>query len=230
MRIRDNAKCILSHVSVCLSVPRRIPTLLHGHGDPDVTWRNGRGCPLLVYYWTDLQSVHGFCCYDNIALNATCRRVLVLALCLVIIIIHFKNCHQTRFHINFYFAELLAMHKILGVTAMPELTFYETDCCNINWWQSQLYQYLICHSQAIYKKLLQLHPTENCENLCQILRSSLLNFAIRHCRNMLNFSGKFLLSVCCTVVFSWFVHWYYYTNMYNWRVQTSPVVNVRPIF
>jgi len=40
-----------------------------------VTWGNGRGCPLvvhcwvdlLVHCWADLQSVHGFCCYDNIA-------------------------------------------------------------------------------------------------------------------------------------------------------------------
>ena len=34
--------------------------------DPDVTWGNGRGCPLVVQYWVDLQSVHGFRCYDNI--------------------------------------------------------------------------------------------------------------------------------------------------------------------
>ena len=31
----------------------------------------------------DLQSLHGFHCYDNIAPNAKCQRVLVLALCLV---------------------------------------------------------------------------------------------------------------------------------------------------
>jgi len=37
--------------------------------DPDVTWGNGRGCPLVVHYWADLQSVHGFRCYDNIAPN-----------------------------------------------------------------------------------------------------------------------------------------------------------------
>ena len=67
-------------VCVCLSVPRRIPTLLHG---PDVTWENGSGCPLVVHYWADLQSLHGFRCYDNIAPNAKCQRVLVLALCLV---------------------------------------------------------------------------------------------------------------------------------------------------
>ena len=34
--------------------------------DPDVTWGNGRGCPLVVQYWADLQSVHEFRCYDNV--------------------------------------------------------------------------------------------------------------------------------------------------------------------
>jgi len=34
---------------------------------PDVSWRNGSGCPPVVHCWADLQSVHGFHCYDNIA-------------------------------------------------------------------------------------------------------------------------------------------------------------------
>jgi len=37
-----------------------------------------------VHYWVDLQSVHGFHCYDNIGLNTKCQRVLVLTLCLVV--------------------------------------------------------------------------------------------------------------------------------------------------
>ena len=44
-------------VSVCVSV--------RGCMDPGVTWGNGRGCPLVVHYWADLQSVHGLCCYGN---------------------------------------------------------------------------------------------------------------------------------------------------------------------
>ena len=28
---------------------------------------NGRGCPLVVRYWADLQPVNGFRCYDNSA-------------------------------------------------------------------------------------------------------------------------------------------------------------------
>jgi len=58
-----------SWLSVCLcvflSVPHRIP---HYCMDPDVTWGNSRGCPLVVHYWPDLKSVHGFCCYEMSAL------------------------------------------------------------------------------------------------------------------------------------------------------------------
>jgi len=43
-------------VSVCLSVRGRMATLLHG---PGCNLGSGRGCPLVVHYWADLQSVHG---------------------------------------------------------------------------------------------------------------------------------------------------------------------------
>jgi len=33
-----------------------------------------------VHCWANLQPVHGFRCYDNIAPNAKCQRVLVLVL------------------------------------------------------------------------------------------------------------------------------------------------------
>ena len=49
---------------VCLSVPRRTPTLLLG---PRCNLENDRGCPLVVHNWADLQSVHRFRCYVNIA-------------------------------------------------------------------------------------------------------------------------------------------------------------------
>jgi len=64
---------------VCLSVLHRIRTLLHRRG---CNLGNGRGCPLVVNYWEDLQSLRGFRCYDNIAPNAKCQRVLVLPVCL----------------------------------------------------------------------------------------------------------------------------------------------------
>ena len=45
-------------VSVCVSVPRRIPILLHG---PGCNLGNDRAGPLFVHYWgADLQSVHRF--------------------------------------------------------------------------------------------------------------------------------------------------------------------------
>jgi len=48
---------------VCLS----LAAFPHYCTDPDVSWGNGRGCPLVVHCWADLQSVHGFRCYDNSA-------------------------------------------------------------------------------------------------------------------------------------------------------------------
>jgi len=48
-------------VSVCLSVRGRTP-----HYCMDVTWERGRGCPLVVHYWANLQLGHGLRCYGNI--------------------------------------------------------------------------------------------------------------------------------------------------------------------
>ena len=66
-----------SRLCVCLFVSLSLAAFPHYCTDPDVTWRNGTGCPLVVQYWVDLQSVHGFRCYDNITPNAKCQRVLV---------------------------------------------------------------------------------------------------------------------------------------------------------
>ena len=75
------------HGRLCVCVPLclSITAFPHYCTDPDVGWVNGRGCSLVVHYLADLQSVHGFRCYDNIVLqNAKCQQVLVLALCLVV--------------------------------------------------------------------------------------------------------------------------------------------------
>jgi len=93
-------------VSVCLCLcvcPRP-----HAHycTDPDVTWRSGRGCPLVVHYWADLQLVHGLRCYGNITRTRNVSEyMLVLAICLVSYvelatclvasqIIHLQQCYQ----------------------------------------------------------------------------------------------------------------------------------------
>jgi len=52
----------------------------------DVTWGSGRGCPLVVHYWADLQSVHGLRCYGNIRRTRNVSEyMLVLAVCLVFV-------------------------------------------------------------------------------------------------------------------------------------------------
>jgi len=53
-------------LSVCLYVCQSAAVRPHYCTDLDVTWRRGRGCPLVVHYWADLQSGHGLRCYGNI--------------------------------------------------------------------------------------------------------------------------------------------------------------------
>ena len=81
-------------MAVVVVVSRRWREMYSGHGrlslaacphyctDPDVTWRNGRGCPLVVHCWAILQSVHGFRCYDNIHCKCVRRRTRNVSKCL----------------------------------------------------------------------------------------------------------------------------------------------------
>ena len=68
---------LCASVCVCLSLAA------FPHYCTECKLGNGRGRTLVVRYWAHLQSVHGFRCYDNIAPNVKCQRVLVLSLCLV---------------------------------------------------------------------------------------------------------------------------------------------------
>ena len=57
------AKCILATaicVPVCVSVCLSLATFPHYGMDPDVTWGNGPGCPLVAHYWADFQWCMGF--------------------------------------------------------------------------------------------------------------------------------------------------------------------------
>jgi len=74
---------------VCVSVRSRMPTLLHG---PGCNLGSGRGCPLVVHYWADLQSsVYGLRCYGSITRTRNVSEyMLVLALCLVKEVKQFK--------------------------------------------------------------------------------------------------------------------------------------------
>jgi len=50
--------------------------------------------PLVVHYWADLQSVHGFCCCGNITRTRNVNEyILVLALCLVTAALHSRCGH-----------------------------------------------------------------------------------------------------------------------------------------
>jgi len=73
-----------SRASVCLSVCLSAAACLHYYTDPNVTWRSDSGCPLVVHYFADLQSVHGLRRYGNITRTRNVSKyMLVLALCLV---------------------------------------------------------------------------------------------------------------------------------------------------
>ena len=61
-RRRRKMYCGHARLCVCLSAA----VLPHYCMDPDVTWGHGRGCPLVVHYWADLQSGHGLRYYGNI--------------------------------------------------------------------------------------------------------------------------------------------------------------------
>ena len=50
-------------ISSTVTVRGRMPTVLHG---PGCNLGSGRGCPFVVHYCADLQSVHGLRCYGNI--------------------------------------------------------------------------------------------------------------------------------------------------------------------
>ena len=92
----DDGKCIVvTHVCVCVCVSVRgcMPTYCT---DPDVTWGSGRGCPLVVHYWADLQLVHGLRCYGNITQTWNVSEyMLVLAVFLVSM---WRHLSELRFH------------------------------------------------------------------------------------------------------------------------------------
>jgi len=80
--ISCEAKYILA-TTVCVSLCLSLATFPHYCTGLDVTWKNGRGCPLVLHYWADLRSVHGFRCYDDIHV---CK----------LIVLHTANAYSTE--------------------------------------------------------------------------------------------------------------------------------------
>jgi len=89
---RRRREMYCGHPPLCMSVCLSAVVRPHYCTDPGVTWRSGRGCPLIVHYWADLQSGHGLRCYSNVTRTRNVSEcMLVLALCLVDICWHFPS-------------------------------------------------------------------------------------------------------------------------------------------
>jgi len=79
---------------VCLCVYLSMSACSHYCTYPDVTWGSGRGCPVVVHFWVDLQSVHGLRCYGNLTRTRNVNEyMLVLALCLVCLLVIKDDIH-----------------------------------------------------------------------------------------------------------------------------------------
>jgi len=83
---RSRGEMYIGYGHVCVSVCLYLAAFPQYCTDPNVTWGMvgaPSSCALLGGFAI---GARGFRCYDNIAPNAKCQRVLVLALCLVITI------------------------------------------------------------------------------------------------------------------------------------------------
>ena len=92
---RSRGEMYIGHGRLCVCLS--LAAVPHYCMDPDVTWGNG-SCAV-VHYWADSQPAHEFRrCYNNIAPNAKCQRVPVLALCLVCMYIFTtsQSCSSVR--------------------------------------------------------------------------------------------------------------------------------------
>ena len=89
---RRRGEMYCGHARLCVCVCLSAAACPHYCTDPDVTWGSGRGCPLVVHCWADLQSVHGLRCYGNITRTRNVSEyMLALALCLVRLLQAFSN-------------------------------------------------------------------------------------------------------------------------------------------
>jgi len=57
---RRRREMYIGHVRLCVCHCLSLVTFPHYCMDPDVTWANCRGCPLVVHYWADLQLCSSF--------------------------------------------------------------------------------------------------------------------------------------------------------------------------
>ena len=77
-RRRRKMYCGHARLCVCVCVCVCLSAAVRPHYCTDTG--RGRGCPLVVHYWADLQSVHRLRCYGNITrtlVYAGCARVAI---------------------------------------------------------------------------------------------------------------------------------------------------------
>jgi len=92
----------LGDCRLCVSLS--LTAFPHYCTDQDLSWGNCRRCPVVVHCWARLQSLRGFRCYVNIAPNAKCQRVLVIALTLLVLTFQrFNACITQRLHACKYY-------------------------------------------------------------------------------------------------------------------------------
>jgi len=126
-------KCTLV-TAVCVSVWLSLAAFPYYCTNPDVTWGDDRRCPLVVHYWADLKSVPGFRCYDNIAPNAKCQRVL--GLCLVELVSAVVFFHLPSFHDEYQ-------------TPVRSWSCEHKLCTSMN--TNNILQCSICNSCSVYR-------------------------------------------------------------------------------
>ena len=93
---RRRREMYCGHARLCVHL--FLAAFPHYCTDPDVTLGNGRG-PVYSYALLGRFAIVARC-YDNIAPNAKCQRVLVLALYLVVISSHHKGRKRSNETIN----------------------------------------------------------------------------------------------------------------------------------
>jgi len=64
---RSRGEMYIGHARLCVRVSACLFLAAFPHycTDPDVTWGMEGGAPSCAHYWNNLQSAHGFRCYDN---------------------------------------------------------------------------------------------------------------------------------------------------------------------
>ena len=118
--------CVCLCVCVCVCVCLSAAACLHYCTDPDVSWGSGRGCPLFVHCWADLQSVHGLRCYGNTR-NAWQSPAVI------------RQAHRTPHALRMPAKTPLASDKIDAPAACATLSatrpfhfVHTAGCCNAN--------------------------------------------------------------------------------------------------